>query len=139
MVIRIWSSFLNGTHGDWLPLTVFGKLCSLFSFVLLLVALTEAFDKAFESIQIVRKKIKEKLFLNESKQERMASKFLLSKIEELRPMNACGFFGIEKSTLTSMLSIRYFEELDILFFCKGRVQLKKSGISQIWSDPPSHP
>ena len=89
------------------PLTVFGKLVTLLAFTFMLVGSTEAFDRSFQAIQSLQRKLKKKLATTENKQERREIKCLLLRIDDLRPMNACGYFGVEKSTLTSILSIRY--------------------------------
>ena len=77
---------------------------------MILVSFTEGFDEAYQALHLVRGNLKEKLYQNgvDSKKDKMAIKLLISKIDDQRPMNACGYFSIEKSTLTSILSIRYF-------------------------------
>ena len=64
-------------------------------------------DSAYESLQVVKMKIQENLMITFEKSERQELKFLLETVKALRPMNACGYFEISKSTLTSMLSVRY--------------------------------
>ena len=39
--------------------------------------------------------------------ERHELAYLLQKAETLGPMSACGYFRVERSTLTSMLSVRW--------------------------------
>ena len=78
------------------------------SMTLNIMDLTIAFDSAFESLQAVRMKIQEKLMTTYEKGERYQLKFLLENVKSLSPMNAFGYFEISKSTLTSMLSVRYY-------------------------------
>ena len=42
----------------------------------------------------------------ENKEESQQLEFWKNKYDKLKPMNAAGYFDIEKSTLTSMLSVR---------------------------------
>ena len=74
--------------------------------ILNVMALTAALDTAYESVQVVKMKIQENIMLTYDKSERQQLKFLLENVRSLRPMNACGYFEISKSTLTSMLSVR---------------------------------
>ena len=84
-----------------------GKILMIVSMVLNVTDLTIALDSAYESLQVVKMKIQENLMITFEKSERQELKFLLETVKALRPMNACGYFEISKSTLTSMLSVRY--------------------------------
>ena len=98
--------FINGLTSKLLYLSAFGYFCGLVAYALPLIALTEAFDETYQALQNVKKKLKEQLSTTIGIPERRAIKCQISKIYDISPMNACGYFGIEKTTLTSMLSIR---------------------------------
>ena len=68
---------------------------------------TGAYHQAFQDLQYLRRQAQEKLLYSSVKSERQHLKFLLRRIEMLGPMHGRGYFGIDKTTLTSMLSVRY--------------------------------
>ena len=84
-----------------------GCLTSVASGIFCLIIQTGAIDEAFQNIQYLRRQAQEKLLYSSVKSERQHLKFLLRRIEMLGPMNGRGYFGIDKTTLTSMLSVRY--------------------------------
>ena len=84
-----------------------GNMIQILSMLLHIVVLTEVLDSSFGSVKSIRKKIQTKLVTCQDKQEKNELKILLIQFDELGPMNACGYFEINKSTLTSMLSVRY--------------------------------
>ena len=71
------------------------------------MALTASLDSAFGSLQHVTGKIQEMLMKSQGETEKQLI-YLVGNIKSLRPINACGYFEISKSTLTSMFSVRYF-------------------------------
>ena len=75
--------------------------------LLLLLSLTEAFNKTYLALKAQSAKLEDDLLTSEDKVERRFIKLLIRKIDGLRPMNACGYFEIDKTTLTSILSIRF--------------------------------
>ena len=75
--------------------------------ILNLVALTFTVESAHDSIQNLLRKSEERLLRTREKSERQKLKYELRKLSKLELMNGGGFFEISKSTLTSMLSIRY--------------------------------
>ena len=77
-------------------------------FVLIsLIIITGAIDESFESLQGLKIPIQDKLLMCPGEMERAKMKYLLQRIQDVKPMNAYGYFEIGKSTLTSMLSIRF--------------------------------
>ena len=72
-----------------------------------LVVITGAIDESFEKLQGLKRPIQEKLLRTNEESEKSKMNYLLQRIEDTRPMSACGYFQIEKSTLTSMLSVRW--------------------------------
>ena len=107
MAHRLITFFINGLTSKLLYLSAFGYFCGLVAYALPLIALTEAFDETYQALQNVKKKLKEQLSTTNGTPERRAIKCQISKIYDISPMNACGYFVIEKTTLTSMLSIRF--------------------------------
>ena len=68
--------------------------------------MTNSVDETNERIKSLGKEIQEKLLVTEETQERRYLKFLRQRVNDLKPMNASGYFTIDKTTLTSMLSVR---------------------------------
>ena len=75
--------------------------------LLFLLSLTEAFNKTYLALKAQSAKLEDDLLTSEDKVERRFMKHLIRKIDRIRPMNARGYFEIDKTTLTSILSIRF--------------------------------
>ena len=87
-------------------LYLIGYVFSLASNIIWLITLTNSVDETNGCVKALKKEIQEKLLGTEEKQERRVLKFLRHRVEDLKPMNANGYFTIDKTTLTSMLSVR---------------------------------
>ena len=87
-------------------LLLYGFVTGIVSNIILLITMTNSVDKSNECIKALGKAIQEKLLVTEDKQERRYLKFFKQRIEDLKPMNGSGYFTIDKTTLTSMLSVR---------------------------------
>ena len=74
--------------------------------IIWLMTLTNSVDKTNECVKSLGSQIQEKLLVTEGTQERRNLKFLKQRVNDLKPMNASGYFTIDKTTLTSMLSVR---------------------------------
>ena len=74
--------------------------------IIWLITMTNSVDETNECIKTLGREIQEELLVTEGTQERRNLKFLKQRIDGLSPMNANGFFIIDKTTLTSMLSVR---------------------------------
>lgn len=74
--------------------------------VIWLITMTNSVDETNECIKSLGREIHEELLVTEGTHERRNLKFLKQRIDDLPPMNANGFFIIDKTTLTSMLSVR---------------------------------
>ena len=72
-----------------------------------LVSLTNSISKCSECIKDLKRELEETLLCTEQKKERQYLKYLIKRIRDLQPMHACGYFLVDRSTLTSMLSVRY--------------------------------
>ena len=93
------------TNADWF--LVGSYLVVIATGVFCMIMQTEVIDQAFQDLQYLRRQAQEKLLYSSEKSERNQLKFLLRRLEMMEPMNGCGYFGIDKTTLTSMLSVRY--------------------------------
>lgn len=71
-----------------------------------LISLTNSISKCSECIHDLKRELEETLVFTEQKKERQYLKYLIKRIRDLQPMHACGYFIVDKSTLTSMLSVR---------------------------------
>ena len=71
-----------------------------------LIVITGTIDESFENLKGLKRPIQETLLRSNQESEKSQMKYLLQRIEDIKPMSACGYFQIEKSTLTSMLSVR---------------------------------
>ena len=87
-------------------LLLFGFITGIVSNIIWLITLTNSVDKSNECIKALGKEIQEKLLVTEEKRERRYLKFFKQRIDDLKPMNGSGYFTIDKTTLTSMLSVR---------------------------------
>ena len=54
----------------------------------------------------MEKDLQDKLYANEDKTYEKDLRYLIQKLEKLKPLSAAGYFDIQKSCLTSMFSIR---------------------------------
>ena len=115
-LIQCYSIFMTFLFLQALPIIItftlqgflflFGFVTSLVSNIIWLNTLTNSVDKTNECTKALGKEIQEKLLVTEDKQERRYLKFFKQRIDDLKPMNGSGYFTIDKTTLTSMLSVR---------------------------------
>ena len=83
-----------------------GLWVMFFAVIFSLNVLTGEIEDSFEKLKGLKLPIQEKLLQCQGEVEKAQMNYLLQRIEDLKPMNACGYFEIGKSTLTSMLSVR---------------------------------
>ena len=72
-----------------------------------LKTLTEHIDESFQCLKDLKRKAQEILLMTKDKNKRQYLKYMIQKMDESQPISASGYFTIDKSTLTSMLSVRY--------------------------------
>ena len=85
-----------------------GSFIHIFSLLFNLLILTSSMDDAFQDLQYLKRNIIEKLRLSSlDEDQRLELSYIKDRIEMMRPMSASGYFDIDKTTLTSMLSVRY--------------------------------
>ena len=68
--------------------------------------LTRHIDQAFQSLQILKRKILEGYYQSADDNERHEYFYLLERVKMLKPMTGDGYFEITKTTITSMISVR---------------------------------
>ena len=91
-----------------------GKLISLGSQLLVTICVmamctktTGTVEDSYECLQNMKRQIQEQLSKAPEKAEKIKLKYFHQRIMDTKPINACGYFEIGKSTLTSILSVRY--------------------------------
>ena len=87
-----------------------GQLSLILAIIVGVLAYTDAIDKAYEARNKLEESLIDRLVYTKNKDERHLLKSQIKKIEKLGPMSACGFFVIDKSTITGMLSVRYVHD-----------------------------
>ena len=97
----------------------FGIWGTIFAVVFALNILTGEIENSIEKLQGLKRPIQEKLLQCPGEVEKAQMIYLLQRIEDTKPMNACGYFEIGRSTLTSMLSVR----LGIFEISKNRISI----------------
>ena len=84
-----------------------GSFVHIFSLLFNLQILTSSMDEAFQDLQHVKRSILEKLRpISLDEAQRLELSYFKDRIDMIRPMSASGYFDIDKTTLTSMLSVR---------------------------------
>ena len=84
-----------------------GVIICIGGLALNIIALAESVEATFDEIQNYKEKIMQKFRNAKNKEEIEDLKYCKSAIKLLKPMSAAGYFEIGKSTLTSMLSVRF--------------------------------
>ena len=107
------TDFLNQEGG---LLGISGQFGHTLSLILAFNITTGEIENSFEILKGLKTPIQERLLQCPGEVEKAQMTYLLQRIEDLKPMNACGYFEIGKSTLTSMLSVRFdHKTLDLQF------------------------
>ena len=83
------------------------NLSLVFVVTIVLHSITTSVSSAFDVIQEIQDHIYEKLSHTHDNEEKMELEYCKNLAQKLRPLNAEGYFEIDKTTLTSMLSVRY--------------------------------
>ena len=108
------ASMVSGTNSLGAPGALMG-FCGLwvmfFAVIFSLNVLTGEIEDSFEKLKGLKLPIQEKLLQCQGEVEKAQMNYLLQRIEDVKPMNACGYFEIGRSTLTSMLSVRSDQNL----------------------------
>ena len=83
-----------------------GSLCHVGTVILCLIAMTSCLDSGHQCLHKMRRQAQDNLLVSTDKTERQHLKYIIQRIEGMGPISARGFFEIDKTTLTSMLSVR---------------------------------
>ena len=70
-----------------------------------LTFLTRHIDKTYQSLQILKRRILEEYL--QSPDDNVKYFYLLQRVDMLKPMSGDGYFEISKTTITSMISVRF--------------------------------
>ena len=97
-------SYINAEEKEYL---ISGNFLQILGMILLILTFTQAIDSSYQSLKVIKRRIQDQLIICQDTVKWTEFYGLLLKINDLGPMNACGYFEIDKSTLTSMLSVRY--------------------------------
>ena len=112
--IIIIVQFFNGfwvSQAEYIPpsvarmsLTV--TLMTALSWVVNMVAITSSVDETEDRLRGIKKALEARLLKTRDEEEIKELEYCKNMADLLRPMNAAGYFEIDKTTLTSMLSVR---------------------------------
>ena len=114
-ILQLFSIFITYLFFSTIPYFTFtlDSVLQLLAFILQLscnfiwlISITNSIDKCSECIESLQRELEETLLCTEQKRERQYLKYLIRRIRDIKPMHACGYFVVDRSTLTSMLSIR---------------------------------
>ena len=84
-----------------------GSFLSIASITYILISLTNSVEESSDCLETLKEETQDLLLKTQDKQRRQKLKYLIQKIENLKGMSARGYFTVDKSTLTSMVSVRY--------------------------------
>ena len=73
-----------------------------------LTVLTRHIDNAYQSLQILKRRILDEYLSSSGNEARHTYFYLLQRVEMLKPMSGDGYFEIGKTTITSMVSVRLY-------------------------------
>ena len=82
------------------------SLCQGATVILCLITLTSCLDSAHQCLVTMKRQAQDSLLVSAVKEERQQLKYIIMRIAGLGPISARGYFDIDKTTLTSMLSVR---------------------------------
>ena len=83
-----------------------GSFLSIASTIYILISLTSSVEESSDCMEALKEKAQGLLLKLQDKPRRQELKYLIQKIENLKGMSARGYFTVDKSTLTSMVSVR---------------------------------
>ena len=83
-----------------------GSALNIASISYILISLTSSVEDSFDCMETLKENAQDLLSKSQDKPGRKKLKYLIQKIENLKGMSARGYFTVDKSTLTSMVSVR---------------------------------
>ena len=101
------SEFFNDDNDNDSRLSAFfTNLLKVFLVSSNLNVLTRHIDQAFQSLQILKRRILEEYYQSSDENGRQEYFYLLERVKMLKPLTGDGYFEITKTTITSMVSVR---------------------------------
>ena len=100
------SSLVIGNTGIDRMIFMAGQLNLVLGVIIGLMAYTDSIETSYDTLKSLQKSLNERLVWTRNKADRQFLKSQIRRIEMLGQINACGYFSIDKSTLTSMMSVR---------------------------------
>ena len=100
-IIWIWNSKAFNYETSVISITL-----GLISMIIILISITNSVDEAEYRLRQMKKQIEKRLLASRDEEEKKQLEYCKNMADLLRPMNAAGYFDIDKTTLTSMLSVR---------------------------------
>ena len=85
---------------------MFGSSLQIASLCYILISLTGSVEESSDCMETLKEAAQEELLTTQEKSRRQNLKYLIQKIDNLKGMSARGYFTVDKSTLTSMVSVR---------------------------------
>ena len=74
--------------------------------ILLLQVLVDCMGNAYSAVKNIGRRLQEELRTTRDEQARLDIEYLISKVNNIQPATAAGYFTIDRSCLMGMLSIR---------------------------------
>ena len=71
-----------------------------------LQVLVDCMENAYSAVKNIGQRLQEELRTTKGEQARQEIKYLIGKVNNIRPASACGYFTIDRSCLMGMLSNR---------------------------------
>ena len=103
-----YSTYLMKTDSDMSDLYSFiGLNLENYSYNLSLLGIIFSCDDAFKSLKNLKKTIEKEVWETQDLGRKADLKYTLRLLDDLEPLSACGYFSVTRSTITSMVSVRY--------------------------------
>ena len=87
-------------------LKFFALFCNICGILLISYVMVTSIEATFSIMQENKNKLQDKLKIETNKKERQKIKYFLTKMDNLQPITAAGFFTVSRELFTSMFSTR---------------------------------
>ena len=103
-----FSSFFMKTDPDLSDLLFFvGLIFVSLSYILNLMGIMFSCDDAFKHLKQLKKRIEKEIWQTREPGRMADLKYTLRLMDDIEPLSACGYFSITKSSIISMVSVRW--------------------------------
>ena len=85
----------------------FALILTTVSYSLNLMGITFACDDAFNHLKHLKKRTEKEVWQTQEPGRMADLKYTLRLLDDIEPLSACGYFSITKSSITSMVSVRW--------------------------------